>query len=327
MNSSSTAYNNLDHLLRHAASNTDVSEAALHSILSSFHSPSCLDTSPLSSKHSISSKTTEALQTLLAQQQQHHYHHQKKNSLNNNNNKHCEFCCCESSEGRTCATSACLHLSSTTNATNGPISSCVTCMALPGGTTSVMGTTITGGFNQRDVEMKERLKLKLTKRNVQNLTEQQSLVKEQQKKSSTTNKKQSIQNNSKAKEFDINDQNDIDDLVRFIDGNETLSSNNNEHQTTTNESTSKKHRKKKDKQSKALSVNNTTTSTTTNTGNTITSSNNSAANITTTNNNNNNYEEIKTNSSQSKEQQQIKRIKQNRSNTTQQTKYIFICIT
>ncbi|CAF4028576.1 unnamed protein product, partial [Rotaria magnacalcarata] len=70
-NSSSTAYNNLDHLLRHAASNTDVSEAALHSILSSFHSPTCLDSSsPSSSKHSVSSKTTEALQTLLAQQQQ-----------------------------------------------------------------------------------------------------------------------------------------------------------------------------------------------------------------------------------------------------------------
>ncbi|CAF3466512.1 unnamed protein product [Rotaria sp. Silwood1] len=313
-NSSSTAYSNLDHLLRHAASNTDVSEAALHSILSSFHSPSCLD--PSSSKHSISSKTTEALQTLLAQQQHqhlhhHHHHHQKKTSSNNNNNnnngKPCEYCCCESSEGRTCSASTCLHLSSTSNTTNGPISSCVTCMALPGTTTSVMGTTITGAFNQRDVEMKERLKLKLTKRNVQNLTEQQNLLKEQQqqKKNLTTSKKQSVQNNNtKAKEFLINDPNNIDDLVRFIDGNET-SSNSNEHQTTTttttttttNESTSKKHKKKKDKQSKINNNNNT---------------------------NNNNNEEIKTNSSQSKEQQQqqqqqTNKKKQNGSNTTQQT--------
>jgi len=147
--SSSTAYNNLDHLLRHAASNNDVSEATLHSILSSFHSPTCHDSS--SSKHSIS-KTSEALQTFLAQQQQHyhHHHHQHKKNLsnnNNNNNKHCEVCCCEYSEGRTCSTSTCLHLSS--NTTNGPITGCVTCMALPGSTTtttSVMGTTITGAF-------------------------------------------------------------------------------------------------------------------------------------------------------------------------------------
>jgi len=68
-------------------------------------------------------------------------------------------------------------------------------MALPGSTTtttSVMGTTITGAFNQRDVEMKERLKLKLTKRIVQNLTEQQAASKDQPKKTSTTNKKKTI---------------------------------------------------------------------------------------------------------------------------------------
>ena len=64
-------------------------------------------------------------------------------------------------------------------------------MAVPGTTTttSVMGTTITGAFNQRDVEMKERLKLKLTKRN---LTEQQvSASKDPQKKDLIPNKKPS----------------------------------------------------------------------------------------------------------------------------------------
>ncbi|CAF0737080.1 unnamed protein product [Adineta steineri] len=325
--SSSTASNNLDYLLRNAASNTDVSEAALHSILSSFHSQTCLDpsisttttTSSSSSKYSISSKTSEALQTLLAQQHHHHHHHhhqqqQQKRNLSNNNtsnntntNKHCEFCCCEFSEGRTCSTSStCLHLSSTSNTLNGPITSCVTCMALPGTTTttSVIGATITGGCNQRDVQVKERLQLKLNKRNVQNLNEQQTLAKDQQKKTTTTtttaaattNKKQPIQNNTKSKECFLTDKNDIDDLVRFIDGNETISSNNNEHQTSsssssstttiTNESTSKKNKKKKDKQSKV-----------------------------------NHTEEIKTNSSQSKEQQQqqTNQKKQNRSNITQQT--------
>ena len=292
-NSSSTAYNNLDHLLRNAASNTDVSEAALHSILSSFHSPTCPDSSSSSSsKHSISSKTSEALQTLIAQKHHHHHQHQKKNLPNN---KHCEFCCCEFSEGRTCSTSSCLHLSSTSNTINGPLTSCVTCMALPGTTTtttttSVIGTTITGAFNQRDVEMKERLKLKLTKRNVQNLTEQQVSSKDQPKKDLITNKKQSVQNNSKTKESLINDKNDIDDLVRFIDGNETLSSNNNEHQTpsipssSTNESISKKNKKKKEKQTKT-----------------------------------NNNDDTKINSSQSKDQQPTNQKKQNGSNTTQST--------
>ena len=33
--------------------------------------------------------------------------------------------------------------------------------------------------------------------------------------------------------FCLNDKNDIDDLVRFIDGDETIPSNNNEHQTST----------------------------------------------------------------------------------------------
>ena len=284
-NASSTAYNNLDHLLRHAASNTDVSEAALQSILSSFHSPSCLDpltttaatSASSSSKHSISSKTTEALQALLAQQQyqhHHHHHHQKRASMMNSNNKRCEFCCCEFAEGRSCSSSHCLHLPSTGSSGNGGLSSCVTCMALPGATTttttSVMGTMITGGFNQRDVGMKERLKLKFKKRVVQNLSEQQSSIRNQQKKEPdqqqeaqqkktlATNKKSSSETHAKTREFQINDKNDIDDLVRFIDGNETTSSSNcnQEHATasaaavTTGESTSKKNKKKKEKQTK-----------------------------------------------------------------------------
>jgi hypothetical protein len=162
-------------------------------------------------------------------------------------------------------------------------------MALPGSsstTTSVMGTAITGAFNQRDVEMKERLKLKLTKRNVQNSNEQQ---RDHEKKNSLNNKKPTIKTNSKTKDVVINDKNDIDDLVRFIDGNESVTSNHHEHQistTNSNESTSKKNKKKKDKQSKM----------------------------------NQNNEEIKNNASQNKEQQQKK---QNGSNTNQQTKSVF----
>ena len=264
--SSSTAYNNLDQLLRHAASNADVSEAALHSILSSFHSPTCLD--PFSAKHSISSKTTEALQALIAQQQSHHqqhHHHHKKSLLANH--KRCEFCCCEFSEGRTCSVSPCFH-SPTTNTSNGNLASCVTCMALPGATTSstsVMGATLTGAFNQRDLEMKERLKLKLTKRTVQSLTEvkdpETKSQRQQQKKSKATEKKPPmIEKNFKT----INDKNNIDDLVRFIDGDETSTSTHHEHQisspaalpatstvTASHESTSKKSKKKKEKQAKA----------------------------------------------------------------------------
>lgn len=135
-------------------------------------------------------------------------------------------------------------------------------MALPGSTTttSVMGATITGAFNQRDVEVKERLKLKLTKRTVQNLAEQQPLAKDQQKKSTpATAKKPPTNTNAKAKECLSHDKNDIDDLVRFIDGGETTTSNTNDTHTastaatsgSTQESTSKKNKKKKDKQAKA----------------------------------------------------------------------------
>jgi len=112
------------------------------------------------------------------------------------NEKNCDFCCCD------------LFSESNSSTPNG----CVTCMSLPN------TTTITCGFNQRDVEMKERLKLKLTKRTVQNPCEQS---------------KSSIGNKSKCKPCD----NNIDDLVRFIDGNETNS----------NELITKKNKKKKDK--------------------------------------------------------------------------------
>jgi len=283
-NSSSTAYNNLDQLLRHAASNAEVSEAALHSILSSFQSPTSLDTTKSSpSKHSISSKATETLQALIAQQQYHHHHHQHRNTRKNlsENSKRCEFCCCDFAEGRPCSTSTCLHLptppsssssscsSSTTSTTtmtnNGSITGCVTCMALPGATTtttSVMGTTITGAFNQRGIEAKERLKLKLTKRTVQSLTEQHQspskdsieTEKPSTKKKSTEKKTTINETNTKPKEFLINDKNDIDDLVRFIDGDDKISSNGNEHSTTStnhHESSSKKNKKKKEKQNKS----------------------------------------------------------------------------
>ena len=134
-----------------------------------------------------------------------------------------------------------------------------------------MGTMIAGGFNQRDVGMKERLKLKFKKRVVQNLSEQQSSIRHQEKKEpeqqqdaqqkktlAATNKKSSSEPNSKTKDFQINEKNDIDDLVRFIDGNESMSSSNcnQEHSTAaataaaTSESTSKKNKKKKEKQTK-----------------------------------------------------------------------------
>lgn len=245
--SSATALNNLDHLLRHAASNADVSEATLHSIISSLHSPNC---------HDSSSKTTEKLQALLAQQQHFHHHQQQQQKKHFPPNKHCEFCCCEFAEGRRCSSNAaaCLHLSS--NSTNGPITSCVTCMALPGSatttTTSVMGAAIAGVFNQRDVERKERLKLKLNRRIVQSCTEQQSPNKDQIKKTPSVAKKPPAPS-SKSKDLLLTDKNNIDELVRFIDGDESVLTNQHEHQTSTtngNETTSKKSRKKKEKQVK-----------------------------------------------------------------------------
>ncbi|CAF1187855.1 unnamed protein product [Rotaria sp. Silwood1] len=115
------------------------------------------------------------------------------------NDKDYDDCCCD------------LFSESDSSATN----SCVACMSL------AANTTLTCGFNQRDIEMKERLKLKLTKRTVENTSDQS--------KSPTRNK-------SKIKQCD----NNIDDLVRFIDGNETASDG----------STSKKNKKKKNKRVK-----------------------------------------------------------------------------
>ena len=132
-------------------------------------------------------------------------------------------------------------------------------MALPGSatttTTSVMGAAIAGVFNQRDAERKERLKLKLNRRIVQNCTEQQNPNKDQTKKTPTVTKKPTATpNNSKSKDL-LSDKNNIDDLVRFIDGDESVLTNQHEHQTPTtngNEITSKKSKKKKEKQLKNI---------------------------------------------------------------------------
>jgi len=160
------AYNNLDQLLRQAATPNEIS-----ALLSSLESSKPLDEFP-------------------------------KSSLND---KNCDFCCCD------------LFSESNSSTSN----SCITCMSLPN------TTTITCGFNQRDVEMKERLKLKLNKRTIQNTYDQS---------------KSSIGNKSKIKPYD----NNIDDLVRFIDGNETNS----------NETLSKKNKKKKDKKQNKLPTEN-----------------------------------------------------------------------
>ncbi|UJR20533.1 hypothetical protein I4U23_023660 [Adineta vaga] len=98
--------------------------------------------------------------------------------------------------------------------------SCIACMSVSSNSTSI------SGFNQRDCETKGRLQLKMKQRTVQNTSEQTKL---------------SIGNKSKSKPCD----NNIDDLVRFIDGDEKI----------TDGSTTKKNKKKKDKQSKSNSIN------------------------------------------------------------------------
>ena len=152
---STIAYNNLDQLLRQAASPDEIS-----ALLASLEA----------------SKSTDELQKSLL------------------HDKNCDFCCCDLFPESN---------SSTPNA-------CVACMSLPN------PTTITCAFNPRAVEVKERLQLKLTKRIIQNPSEQSN--------TSTGNK-------TKTKPCD----NNIDDLVRFIDGDEP---------------TPKKNKKKKDKQIK-----------------------------------------------------------------------------
>ncbi|CAM2725264.1 unnamed protein product [Rotaria socialis] len=107
-----------------------------------------------------------------------------------------DYCCCD------------LFSESDSSATNG----CVACMPLS------TNTTVMYNYNQRDAEMKERLKLKLTKRTVENNPDQSET---------------SAANKSKSKQCD----NDIDDLLRFIHGNETVP----------DKRTSKKIRKKKNK--------------------------------------------------------------------------------
>ncbi|CAF3974226.1 unnamed protein product [Adineta steineri] len=122
--------------------------------------------------------------------------HQIPTSLNN---KNCDFCSCE-----------CCPDSSNTN-------DCITCMSISN------STMINCAFNLRDAEAKQRLKLKINKRTIQNISDQSN---------------SSIENKTKIKPYSGGDNN-IDDLVRFIDGNETTSDN---------KSTSKKNKKKKTKQ-------------------------------------------------------------------------------
>jgi hypothetical protein len=90
----------------------------------------------------------------------------------------------------------------------------------------------TCALNQRDAEAKERLKLKLTQRCVQSH--------DQQRPTPATG------NKSKAKPSNSN----IDELVRFIDGDETVADEHCGTSNGTKESTSKKKKKKKEKQAK-----------------------------------------------------------------------------
>ena len=91
-------------------------------------------------------------------------------------------------------------------------SDCLDCMSLP------HDIAIAYSFNQRDFEAQKRLRHKVHKRSAKNLANQS---------------KSPIPTQSKIKQCD----NNIDDLVRFIDGNETIS----------DEQRSKKNKKKKNK--------------------------------------------------------------------------------
>lgn len=94
----------------------------------------------------------------------------------------------------------------------------------------------TCALNQRDAEAKERLKLKLTQRCVHNHDQHRPTL--------------GAGNKSKTRPSNSN----IDDLVRFIDGDETV---NDEHITASNatkeSSSTKKKKKKKEKQAKVQS--------------------------------------------------------------------------
>ena len=90
----------------------------------------------------------------------------------------------------------------------------------------------TCAINQRSAEAKERLKLKLTQRCVQSH--------DQQRPTPGTGTK------SKARPSNSN----IDDLVRFIDGDETVNDEHTAASHVNKESTSKKKKKKKEKQAK-----------------------------------------------------------------------------
>ena len=162
---STTAFNNLDQLLRQAASPNEIS--AFLSSLGSSEDP----------------------------------HKDKK----------CDYCCCD------------FLPDSNHSSSSSPLTSnhCVTCMSLPN------PSTITCTFNPRNVEAKGRLKLKYNQRTVQqNLDPSKSSSSPPSSSSSV-----STGNKSKGKPCD----NNIDDLVRFIDGDEATST----------EKTSKKKKKKK----------------------------------------------------------------------------------
>jgi hypothetical protein len=95
-------------------------------------------------------------------------------------------------------------------------------------------TFMSGGLNnQRDIDTKERLKIKLTKRIIQNTVDPSKTI---------SGKK------SRVKPLD----NNIDELVRFIDGHETVSEQLQHSTAIANKSTSskKKNKNKKTKKTK-----------------------------------------------------------------------------
>ncbi|CAF0803959.1 unnamed protein product, partial [Didymodactylos carnosus] len=158
----------LDHLLRHAASSIEVSESALHSLLASLRSPqsveqltssSCTTSSlPMTCPATTSSKqdqekrssctsTPPAIQALIQQNKISATKETCKDDGNNNNNsqKHCDFCYCELLEHVSPNGASSIHLTG-----NGTVCA-----------------SIGGSSSQRNAEIREKLRLRLTKRRVQ----------------------------------------------------------------------------------------------------------------------------------------------------------------
>ncbi|CAF1071852.1 unnamed protein product, partial [Didymodactylos carnosus] len=156
----------LDHLLRHAASSIEVSESALHSLLASLRSPQSIE--QLTSSHTTSSlplpcqtvasqkqdqekrsPCTSTPPTIPALIQQHKTSITKDTDIddaNNNIQKHCDFCYCEFLEhiGPNGGTSA-IHLTGS----------------------GTVCASIGGSSSQRNAEIREKLRIRLTKRRVQ----------------------------------------------------------------------------------------------------------------------------------------------------------------